>query len=194
MVSTPIFVGVADEVEILVARIVGHFAPEPRRRLDAFGLAGDFHLGNDQPFVVAVEDVDFPGPAAESFAISGLLDQWTFAQQIKHGRRIGYWNGVFKLQPSDAAHQAIDCQITLLPGDPDTDHPLLDGREIALPVKHARRRRLPVLEPDKILAFDFLWRGRLLRKALCRDAIQPQGALKAERIAGVGAASRRRGA
>jgi hypothetical protein len=28
---------------------------------------------------------------------------------------------------------------------------------------------------------------RLLRKALCRDAIQPQGALKAERIAGVGA-------
>ena len=27
------------------------------------------------------------------------LDQWTFAQQIKHGRRIGYWKGVFKLQP-----------------------------------------------------------------------------------------------
>ena len=104
MVGAPIFVGVADEVGIEVARIAGHFAPEPRRCLDALGLAGDFHLGDDKPFVVAVEDIDFPGPAAESFAISGLLDQWTFAQQIKHVRRIGYWNGVFKLQPSDAAH------------------------------------------------------------------------------------------
>ena len=64
----------------------------------------------------------------------------------------------------------------------------------ALPVQHARRRRLPVLEPDKILAFDFFRHGRLLRKALCRDAIQPEGALEAEWIAGVGAASRRRGA
>ena len=80
VVGTPIFVGVADEVGIEVARIAGHFAPEPWRRLDAFGLAGDFHLGDDEPFVVAVEDIDLPGPAAESFAISGLLDQWTFAQ------------------------------------------------------------------------------------------------------------------
>jgi hypothetical protein len=36
---------------IEVARIAGHFAPEPRRCLDAFGLAGDFHLGYDEPFV-----------------------------------------------------------------------------------------------------------------------------------------------
>ena len=81
MVSTPIFVGVADEVGIEVARIAGHFAPEPRRRLDAFGLAGDLHLGDDEPFVVAMEDIDVPGPAAKGFAISGLLDQRTFAQQ-----------------------------------------------------------------------------------------------------------------
>src|SRR5271169_6020819 len=80
MVSTPIFVGVADEVGIEVARIAGHFAPEPRRRLDAFGLAGDLHLGDDEPFVVAMEDIDVPGPAAKGFAISGLLDQRTFAQ------------------------------------------------------------------------------------------------------------------
>ena len=72
-----------------VARIAADFAPEPRRRLDAFGFAGDLHLGDDEPFVVAMEDIDVPGPAAKGFAISGLLDQRTFAQQIEHGRRIG---------------------------------------------------------------------------------------------------------
>ena len=125
MVGAPIFVGVTDEVGIEVARIGGDFTSEPRRCLDGFGFSGDFHLSDDEPFVVVVEDIDFPGPAAESFAISGLLDQRTFAQQIEHGRRIGYWNGVFKLQPSDAAHQALDGQMSLLAGDPDADHPLL---------------------------------------------------------------------
>ena len=57
-----------DEVGIEVARIAGHFAPEPRRCLDGFGFGGDFHLSDDEPFVVAVEDIDFPGPAAESLA------------------------------------------------------------------------------------------------------------------------------
>ena len=74
MVSTPIFVGVADEVGIEVARIAGHSRPT-RRCLDAFGLAGDLHLGDDEPYVVAMEDIDVPGPAAKGFAISGLLDQ-----------------------------------------------------------------------------------------------------------------------
>ena len=31
-------------------------------------IGGDFHLSDDEPFVVAVEDIDFPGPAAESLA------------------------------------------------------------------------------------------------------------------------------
>ena len=74
VVGTPIVIGVTDEVGIEVARIAGHFAPEPRRCLDGFGFGGDFHLSDDEAFVVAVEDIDFPGPAAESFAISGLLD------------------------------------------------------------------------------------------------------------------------
>ena len=39
MVGTPMFVGVADEVGIEVARIARHFAPKPRRRLDALGFS-----------------------------------------------------------------------------------------------------------------------------------------------------------
>jgi hypothetical protein len=72
VVGTPIFIGVTDEVGVEVARIGGDFASKPRRCLDGFGFGGDFHLSDDEPFVVAVEDIDFPGPAAESFAISGL--------------------------------------------------------------------------------------------------------------------------
>ena len=68
VVGTPIFIGVTDEVGVEVARIGGDFASEPRRCLDGFGFGGDFHLSDDEPFVVAVEDIDFPGPAAESFA------------------------------------------------------------------------------------------------------------------------------
>ena len=68
VVGTPIFIGVTDEVGVEVARIGGDFASEPRRCLDGFGFGGDFHLSDDEPFVVAVEDIDFPGPAAESLA------------------------------------------------------------------------------------------------------------------------------
>ena len=117
VVGTPIFIGVTDDVGVEVARIGGDFASEPRRCLDGFGFGGDFHLSDNEPFVVAVEDIDLPGPAAESFAISGLLDQRTFAQQIEHSRCIGYWNGVFKLQPSDAAHQALDGQMSRRSGN-----------------------------------------------------------------------------
>ena len=76
MVSTPIFVRVADEVGIEVARIAGHFAPEPRRRLDAFGLAGDLHLGDDEPFVVAMEDIDVPGLPPKAIRVFSIGGRW----------------------------------------------------------------------------------------------------------------------
>jgi hypothetical protein len=65
-----IFVGVTDDIGIEVARIAGDFAPEPRRCVDGFGFGGDFHLSDDEPFVVAVEDIDNAGAVREASALS----------------------------------------------------------------------------------------------------------------------------
>ena len=86
--STRRFLGVADEVAIEVARIAGHFAPEPRRRLDAFRNlpVTSTSATNSRLFVVAMEDIDVPGPAAKGFAISGLLDQSVDVRTVDRAR------------------------------------------------------------------------------------------------------------
>ena len=54
MVGAPIFVGVAGEVGIEVARIAGDFSHGGAWT----GSDWRCHLSDDEPFVVAVEDID----------------------------------------------------------------------------------------------------------------------------------------
>ena len=123
---------------VVVPPIARNLSPEPFRTLKRLVSRAEFHLGNHQPFVIPMKNIDFPRMMTDGNQVTHLVDDPRLAE-LQQFLGVGKRNLAFKFVTADPrlVRRPLDGQIPFFAPNPDSDRPAASRADVTL---HDARR------------------------------------------------------
>lgn len=142
------------QARIEIAAVPGDFGADPwGKRGDFIGVI-EFDLGDDQPFVGSMKDVDFPRFAVKFDEMTGFIDDGGVAK-CEQCAGVVRRDGILEFISGNAPGCTFDGDPSICPGQTDSDAASGLFGKVTLRHAGARAAITPRVVAKKEFAFDF---------------------------------------